>query len=77
MTESYRRIPMPERKGQAALELIYDVGNRRASTTSAQRIVRACKILELTPEETLLILQRLEYADHAGNPFNLRIKKVW
>lgn len=61
----------------AILSLMFEARSSRMSDTAAKRILRACKSLGLTAEETISVFSSLDYCDMDGKPFNARFKRIW
>ncbi len=62
---------------EAVRELINDANRERASTTSAKRVVKACRALGLDQTEVIGTLRHLGYCDENGQPYSPRVSKVW
>ena len=64
-------------KTAAILALIYDAyRTRQRSNAGAQRMVKACGSLGLSPEDTIRVLCALEYCESDGKPFH-PLKRSW
>lgn len=70
-------MKMAMTKVQAAVELMVQArSTRKHTTTSARRVIAACKALGFDKEQQLAMLWELEYCDRDGVPYG-NVKKVW
>jgi len=71
-----RRTDMAKTKVNAIVTIMRDARADRVTTTSARRVVKACKALGCDSTETVRVLSWLDYCDHEGNPYST-IDRVW
>jgi hypothetical protein len=66
-------------KEDAAIELMVDARvEGRGSTTSAKRVVKACRTLGLSDQEIRGVVAWLGYCKwETGEPWNPKIQRVW
>lgn len=50
---------------------------RREFSAKTKRIVRSAKLLGLSADEILSLMQWMDYANEHGEPYNKNIQRVW